>query len=447
MNERPLTSTLTFAPIVCALLASNCANSAPPAETSGDSTPDAAGTATVDGGFANVPDSGTGASSDGGTGNPSDSGDLGAPEGGTPGATDSGATAAADSGHVVRPCMPGNGVTGAVGVWENITPPTVSLDPNLNTPAGQNYGVANFAVDPQDTSVVYLGTSAQGIYQSKDCGATWTHVNTGTNGMQLDQGRNWTMVIDPSNPQVIYTCAGYGPGGVFKSTNAGVDWEQMLTQDVIQYTPYGGFVQAITMDPTNPQHLLVSYHGGCTGPFGSGCLTETMDGGQHWTLLQSAEPWSEGDGQMMIDSKLWLMGSLFGGVWRTTDGAKTWTKVFSGNASNGPLYQSHGTLYLPGLSGVLQSQDGITWQTIPNSPKSVALVGDGTTIFTSSGLDYVPAGSTTFYSSAPEAAPTTWTTLQTPVMTQGGRYMAYDPDHNILYSANTNGGFWRVVTK
>jgi hypothetical protein len=70
------------------------------------------------------------------------------------------------------------------------------------------------------------------------------------------------------------------------------------------------------MAPTNNQHLLVSFHSDCAGTtpgttplagatgdsaHGWGCLAESSDAGQTWTLTTNAVPWSgyDGPGQVL----------------------------------------------------------------------------------------------------------------------------------------------------
>jgi hypothetical protein len=343
--------------------------------------------------------------------------------------------------HVVHACPTADGGI-ATGTWEDVTPPGVSLDSNFNTPAGTNYGANAIIVDPTDTATVYLGTSSQGIYKTTDCGSTWVHINTGTNGDQLDKGRQWTMVIDPKNPQIIYANAGYGPNGVFKSSNGGVDWDQVLPTSVSQFAPFGGFVGKITMDPTNNQHILVSFHGPCTGMYAAtGCLAESTDSGATWQVRSSGSGWIEGAGQTMVDGKVWFFGASTG-IWRTDNAGMSWTQVFNGAATDKFYQASDGTQYVAGSSGVVQSHDGITWTPMPNS-KSSSITGDGTTMFASYGPCFNDTMKFEPYVSSPEVNPT-WAPLASPEMLQGGAFMAYDSDHQLLYSSNCVGGLWRA---
>src|SRR6266852_5054617 len=91
-----------------------------------------------------------------------------------------------------------HGQAGTVGVWQNITPPQVPLP----GPAPCDYGTLAFVVDTHTPSTIYLGTCQHGIYKSTNSGASWTHVNTGANAAIIDNSRQWTMVIDPVDPQV-----------------------------------------------------------------------------------------------------------------------------------------------------------------------------------------------------------------------------------------------------
>ena len=379
------------------------------------------------------------------------------------GTTNSGGTTSAGS-------IPGScSLLPSPGQWQNITPPQLNMSnwcwpawtsscpgPGDTSASGllATYGTNAFVIDPNNSATVYLGTSSLGIWKTTDCGATWVHINTGANGAGIDQGRNWTMVIDPLDSQVLYTSAGYGPGGLFKSTNGGVDWQQVLTPNVTTAFPYGGFVEKITMDPTNHMHLLVSAHGACTQNGSDwGCLGESTDAGGTWTLTNSAESWTEGDGQTMVDSTTWFFGSLFGGIWRTTDAGGSWTQVYQGDASGSVYTAADGTFYSTAANGVLHSTDGVNWSVLTSPPNGgnsnggSAIVGNGQTLFISDGNGGTePADG--WYWSAPESNPVTWTSLHSPSsMAFGGIVIAYDADHHILYSSNYTSGFWRVVVQ
>jgi photosystem II stability/assembly factor-like uncharacterized protein len=290
-----------------------------------------------------------------------------------------------------------------------------------------------------------------GLWKSTDCGATWSKINTGANGAMLDKGRNWTIAIDRTDSRIIYTCAGYGPNGVFKSVNGGVDWQQLFAPDFAETLPYKGFVEKITIDPTNHTHLLVSFHAPCMiAPHGGGCLAESMDSGATWRIVDSPAQWTEGDGQTMIDDKTWFFGNG-GGLWRTSDGGSSWTEVYK-DGSGSVFTAEDGSYYVAGRFTTLHSSDGVNWVELEGSHGGASVNGsspitsDGTHIYSAQGAygGSEPTGG--WYWSAPARNPTSWSNVFNPIMTDfGGSNLAYDSDHHLLYSSNLSSGFWRVV--
>jgi len=97
----------------------------------------------------------------------------------------------------------------AAGKWEQITPPGVATSDAL-------------ALDPFTAGTLWLGADPNGggtpglcgLFKSTDCGATWKHVNTGTNGSAVDGSHMWSFAIDPVDAGVIYAVGAYGPQGL-----------------------------------------------------------------------------------------------------------------------------------------------------------------------------------------------------------------------------------------
>lgn len=404
---------------------------------------------------------------------------------------------------------------GTAGVWQNVTPSQLAVGtwcipqgtqacPEAgqtgNTGQLATYGSNAFVLDPSHPGTVYLGTSSLGIWKSTDCGAdgSWTHVNTGTLGSALDAGRNWTIVIDPTNSAIVYTVAGYGQGGIFKSTNGGVDWAQILSADIMTATT--GFMERITMDPTDHTHLVASFHTNCTGtaPAGArvvantgsdptdvtlvtaptptgmgtdyqgwGCLAESHDSGASWALTPGAWPWSGGDGpgQTMVDTNTWFYGTNSGdGLWLTTNadsaGGPTWTEVQLPGApspteqfSAGGVYiATDGSFYTSGTFQVIHSTDGLHWTSVsqeyapaPFSVNgSISIVDTGKTLYACNSGNSASL-SPSWYFTAPLSPASDLAQATTTPMLEGGAYLAYDPVNDILYSSNMTGGFWRLV--
>jgi hypothetical protein len=103
--------------------------------------------------------------------------------------------------------------------------------------------VYGLAVDPRNPQVVYAATHSQGVGKTTDGGHSWKMVN---NGIYDQSGR--TVAIDPSNSQIVYAGMWHG-SGVFKSTNAGLSWS------VMNSGLNGAKIISISIDPIKPTTL------------------------------------------------------------------------------------------------------------------------------------------------------------------------------------------------
>ncbi len=218
--------------------------------------------------------------------------------------------------------------------------------------------VGALAIAPGDANVLYIGTgqvasrydvaAGNGVYKSTNGGKTWQHVG-------LEATRHiGAILVDPHDPdQVLVGALGhyFGPNherGVFRSSDGGKTWQQTLFIDA------NTGVVDLKADPENPavvyaaawqvrNYPWLSYFQPNAGP-GSGVYKST-DGGKSWLRLHSAG-WPEGDlGRIGLATA--SGGRVFavvdaapnsgnvpheesqdrGGLYRSEDGAKSWTRV------------------------------------------------------------------------------------------------------------------------
>jgi len=360
-----------------------------------------------------------------------------------------------------------------IGKWENITPPQLDYanwcvpgNASCKPPLNGTYGINQFALDPNHTGTIFLGTAGLGIWKSTNCGSDWVKIDTGKNHEALDTGRQNSFYIDPTNSDVLYTMALYSKGsqGFFQSTNGGVDWNQVVAADVLN-TVAGGFFTGIAGDPTNPGHFVAFPHQNCGGtPLpgaavtadgkGWGCLAEGTyaNGAWDWKVTTSPFPPGQGDGiwASMVDSKTWLLG----GIWRTTTGGvppagggSAWSKVYPApgdTAYTGYCYvASVGTIYCSQAQKPLaySTDKGETWMTSGPSD-AVWVTDDGTTLYVATNNAYYSAPM------SPAEPVGKFTKMNSPEgAVLGGAEIKYDKNFNLLYSSNLTGGFWRIVTK
>jgi hypothetical protein len=413
--------------------------------------------------------------------------DAGPPDAGPPDA------APHEAGPPVQDC-----VAVPSGQWQEITPPDLHREwwctPDFN-PAGcggpgdtgpnriATYGAHYFALAPSAPGTIYLGTSSLGLWRSTDCGAHWVLADGG--GTPVDAGRNWTIAVDPNDAQTLYTTAGYGTGGVYKSTNGGASWTQILPPKI---EAVASFVEKIAMDPGNPDHLTVSFHDACLqsattpdlfspgtalagnlpagapqsktsgGMAGWGCLAETTDAGAHWTLVANALAWEglDGPGQAMASATTWFYASNSPtGIFLTTTGGRSpdgktlgWTKVVSGSVPGSVYVAPDHTYYSSNGGHIIHSSNGVDWSPIP---------GDGIGLSSFNGSTPFVQGGSRLYGAVfsftpparyfvsdvtnPNFGPLSTDASAIP---NGAANLDYDSRYGILYSSNMVGGLWRL---
>ena len=179
------------------------------------------------------------------------------------------------------------------GVWKT-TDGGVNWRPTFDAQPVQSIG--SLAVARSDRNVVWAGTGeahirshisiGQGIYKSTDGGESWQLM-----GLERT-GRIARIVIHPTDPDVVLACAlgtAYGPQqerGVYRTTDGGATWTQVLFVD------RDTGCSDLAMDASNPRVLYagmwqieIRTWGRTSGGPGSGLFRST-DGGATWTRLQ-----------------------------------------------------------------------------------------------------------------------------------------------------------------
>jgi len=362
----------------------------------------------------------------------------------------SGGNGGADAGHVVGAC---DGL-GAAGVWEEISPipgdnPDLMTSAWLATGQGTKWGAVSLAVHPNQSGTVYASVPRGGVWKSTNCGASWTKTNTGAGAKIVDSGIQFVMRLAAGATDTLYVDNWQGSNlAILKSTNYGVDWVPLYGTGsvVVKGVELGGWANDVRLEPNDPQHLLINFHANCTAPYNGGCIGESKDGGATWTLINGPlDAWSEGSSVYFLTATTWLFGA-HGGLFHTPDRGATWKQVAQSANIGGLVHAPSGKYYLGSDQGVLQSQDGQSWNVIPKSPPTIELLGNGKTLYAGDFLSITGPTPNVIWS-APEDNPTTWTRIATPTMpTLGGPWdFGYDADHHVLYSANKSAGLWRTV--
>lgn len=141
-----------------------------------------------------------------------------------------------------------------------------SWKPTAPQLAGYDKHVYALVIDPQSPSTLYAGTYSDGIYQSQDGGITWIAKNSGLSSMS--DLEVWDLAIDPITPTTIYAATS---GGVYKTINSGDSWDSKLI-----YQSFG-----LAINPANANYLYAA--------IGASGLYSTTNGGTDWGSVPDLE--------------------------------------------------------------------------------------------------------------------------------------------------------------
>jgi photosystem II stability/assembly factor-like uncharacterized protein len=174
--------------------------------------------------------------------------------------------------------------------------------------------VFTITLDPTRPHVFYAGTTG-GAYRSMDGTATWKKINNGLIPAEiLDASMSLgvsTIAVDPRSPGTVY--AGTN-NGLFKSTDMGDTWNRIGSSLSDQY------ISSLIIDPANPRTL---YAGGRAG------IQKSTDGGQTWQAMNEGLETLNIRTIVMspLDPNLLYAGTNGSGLYRSADGARTWTRL------------------------------------------------------------------------------------------------------------------------
>ena len=144
----------------------------------------------------------------------------------------------------------------------------------------QGRGIWAVRVDPTNQNIVWAGTT-EGTYKSTDAGQTWNRVHAVI--MVTD------LVINPTDPDlVIVACGNFGTAGhgLYRTTNGGSSWNQLVQPGVIPATFLGKAQLAIC--ESSPNVVMASIGNGDLGNQAT-WLLRSVDSGATWTTASTTD--------------------------------------------------------------------------------------------------------------------------------------------------------------
>jgi photosystem II stability/assembly factor-like uncharacterized protein len=202
---------------------------------------------------------------------------------------------------------------------------------------------------PGDPNVYYAGAASGGVWKSTDGGTDWEPIFDDEPAQSIG-----AIAIAPSDPNVIWVGTGESfirsdvsiGDGVYKSTDAGKTWTHMGLEKT-------GRIPRVIIDPRNPDVVFVAALGTCYGPQADRGVFRTTDGGKTWDKvlfvnenagvsdlsMDPTNPRILFAGTWQIDIKTWgrKSGGPGSGLYVSRDGGTTWKHLTKHGLPEPPL--------------------------------------------------------------------------------------------------------------
>jgi photosystem II stability/assembly factor-like uncharacterized protein len=209
-------------------------------------------------------------------------------------------------------------------------------------PAIMGGRIDDFAVNESNTHIVYVATASGGAWKTTNDGTTWEPLFDKQPVSSIG-----AIAVAPSDPSILWAGTGEANNrqssswgdGVYKSMDAGKTWTDMGLAETEH-------IGRIAIHPANPNIVYVAAEGRLWGPSKERGVYKTTDGGKTWTLsLSINEDTGVSDLAMDPQSPDTLYAAAYerrrtpfgfdgggpgGAIYKTTDGGATWKKLTKG---------------------------------------------------------------------------------------------------------------------
>jgi len=202
--------------------------------------------------------------------------------------------------------------------------------------------LTDIAVHPTDNNTIYVGTAGGGVWKSQNGGFDFTPI------FDKHNSSIGCVSIDPKNPnQVIWVGTGETwtrnsvsvGDGLYKSTDGGANWKKVGFEDSER-------ISSIVIHPEHTDTVYIAVLGHLWGDYDKRGVYKTTDGGKTWTKILSGQA-DTGVADLVMDpnnpdvmyASLWQhrrtpwsfnSGGYNSKLLKTTDGGKTWQKIHNG---------------------------------------------------------------------------------------------------------------------
>jgi len=212
-------------------------------------------------------------------------------------------------------------------------------------PGSTSGRISDLAIHPRHPATWYVATAAGGLWKTENAGVTFTPIFDTQSTFSIG-----ALALDQTHPNTLWVGTGennslrsvpYGDG-VYKSMDAGRTFTKVGLPD-------SEHIGRIVIDPRNSNVVYVAAIGPLWSGGGDRGLYKTTDGGATWTRVLGGGEWT-GVNDVQLDPRnpdvllaatfqrqrrVWgqIHGGPESGLHRSTDGGVTWTRVRTGMPS------------------------------------------------------------------------------------------------------------------
>lgn len=212
-------------------------------------------------------------------------------------------------------------------------------------PSMQGARIEALAVPSPGSSTIYAGPGAGNVWKSLNNGMTWQPIFEHESAFAIGD-----IAVAPSNPEIVWVGTGevqprhsgpaYAGTGVFKSVNGGRSWENMGLTDTFH-------IGKIVIHPKDPNVVYVAAMGHFRSLNPERGVFRTTNGGRTWEKVLYISDrtgvidlvMDPSDPKTMFASVWQLTNGPESGIYRTMDGGNTWKRLSAGLPA-GPIGRS-----------------------------------------------------------------------------------------------------------
>ena len=209
-------------------------------------------------------------------------------------------------------------------------------------PASPSGRIDDFAVLESNPAVFYVATATGGLWKTVNNGTTFEVQFTNESSVTIGD-----VAIAPTDANLVWVGTGENNNrqssswgdGVYKSTDGGKTWKNMGLKNSMH-------IARIVVDPMDHDVVYVAAQGSLWGAGGECGVYKTTDGGLTWTRVLTTDD-NTGATELLMDPSnnktlyaatyqrrraVWSMngGGAGSAIWKSTDAGRNWTKLTKG---------------------------------------------------------------------------------------------------------------------